>query len=48
VIIYDVFIEKTDEAILRIIKEHQTALKFNMHWDAISEIESFLPHEVAN
>jgi hypothetical protein len=48
VIVYDVFIEKTEEALQRLIQEHETAKKFHMEADDISEIDSFLPHEISN
>jgi hypothetical protein len=43
-----VFIERTEEAIQRIIKEHQAARRFNMGDEVISEIDSILPHEITN
>lgn len=43
-IVYDVFVERTDEALRRLVQEHETARMFNMNGDDISEIDSFLPH----
>ena len=43
-IVYDVFVERTDEALRRLVQEHETARIFNMNGDEVSEIDSFLPH----
>lgn len=47
-LLYDVFLERTEEALQRIIREHQAAVRFNMHGDMLSDIDSFLPHEITN
>lgn len=48
VIVYDVFVEHTEEALLRLVQEHETAHRLNIADDDISQIDSFLPHEISN
>lgn len=48
VIVYDVFVEHTEEALLRLVQEHETAHHLHMAADDISEIDSFFPHEISN
>jgi hypothetical protein len=48
VIVYDVFVEHTEEALLRLVQEHETAHRLHIAADDISEIDSFLPHEISN
>lgn len=47
-LLYEVFLERTPEALQRIIREHQAAVRFNMHAEVLSDIDSFLPHEITN
>jgi hypothetical protein len=48
VIIYDVFVEHKEKALLRVVQEHETAHRLHMADDDISEIDSFLPYEISN
>lgn len=48
VIVYDVFVEHTEEALMRLVQEHETAHRLHIAEDDISEIDSFLPHEISN